>query len=154
MGQQKITITNEKTLSQGEIERMVAEAEKYKAEDEANRLRIEAKNGLENYAYSMKSTLAEDGLASKLSDDDKSTVNAKIDETMAWLDANLMAEKEEYEAKQKELEAAVLQKAAGGAGPRVSDMGGAGVGSPGGGPSTDAPLPADADEGPKIEEID
>jgi len=152
--EQKITITNDKTLSQEEIERMVAEAEKYKAEDEANRLRIEAKNALENYTYSMKSTLAEENLASKLSDNDKSAVNAKIDETMAWLDANLTAEKEEYEAKQKELEAAVnpiLQKAAGGGGPGAPDMD---AGFSGGAPSKDSPPPADADEGPKIEEID
>merc|ERR1719235_1650825 len=55
----KITITNDKgRLSKDEIEKMVEEAEKYKAEDEANRVRIEAKNSLENYAYSMKSTVA------------------------------------------------------------------------------------------------
>jgi len=157
--EQKITITNDKgRLSQDEIERMVEEAEKYKAEDEANRLRIEAKNSLENYAYSMKSTLADEKLASKLSDDDKASVNAKIDETTAWLDANQTAEKEEYEAKQKELEAVVnpiLQNVAGGAGMPpggMPDMGGEGF--PGGAPSTDAPPPADADEGPKIEEID
>jgi len=157
--EQKITITNDKgRLSQDEIERMVEEAEKYKAEDEANRLRIEAKNSLENYAYSMKSTLADEKLASKLSDDDKATVNGKIDETTAWLDANQTAEKEEYEAKQKELEAVVnpiLQNVAGGAGGMpggMPDMGGADF--PGGAPSTDAPPPADADEGPKIEEID
>merc|ERR1711990_63268 len=51
----KITITNDKgRLSQDEIERMVSEAEKYKAEDDANKNRIEAKNGLENYCYSLK----------------------------------------------------------------------------------------------------
>merc|ERR1712159_285005 len=51
----KITITNDKgRLSSEEVERMVAEAEKYKAEDEANASRIQAKNGLENYCYSMK----------------------------------------------------------------------------------------------------
>merc|ERR1712046_548405 len=51
----KITITNDKgRLSKEEIEKMVEEAEKYKSEDEANKQRIEAKNGLENYAYNMK----------------------------------------------------------------------------------------------------
>ena len=55
----------------------------------------------------MKNTMSDEKLASKLSDDDKSTVTAKIDETTSWLDANQMAEKEEYEAKQKELEAVV-----------------------------------------------
>merc|ERR1711988_1799938 len=107
------------------------------------------------------------GLASKLSEDDKSTVNGKIDETTAWLDANQTAEKEEYEAKQKELEAIVnpiLQNVAGGApgAGGMPDMGGmpggmpdmGGAGFPGGAPATDAPPPADVDEGPKIEEID
>merc|ERR1711943_92778 len=90
--EQKITITNDKgRLSAEEIERMVEEA----------------KNSLENYCYSMKNTMSDEKLASKLSDDDKSTVTAKIDETTSWLDANQMAEKEEYEAKQKELEAVV-----------------------------------------------
>ncbi|KAH8096394.1 ATP binding protein [Aureococcus anophagefferens] len=92
-------------VSADEIDRMVDEAERYKAEDEANKVRVEAKNSLENYCYSMKNTMSDEKLAAKLSDDDKSTVNAKITETTSWLDANQMAEKEEYEAKQKELEA-------------------------------------------------
>merc|ERR1712093_81145 len=122
----KITITNDKgRLSSEEVERMVAEAEKYKAEDEANASRIQAKNGLENYAYNLKNTMDDEKLASKLSDDDKSTVTAKIDETTSWLDANQMAEKEEFEAKQKELEAVVN--------PILAALGGgAGGGMPGG----------------------
>merc|ERR1712012_1497156 len=65
----KITITNDKgRLSADEIERMVAEAEQFKAEDESNRLRVESKNALENYAYSMKSTLDDKKLAGKISD--------------------------------------------------------------------------------------
>merc|ERR1712159_240508 len=164
--EQKITITNDKgRLSQDEIERMVEEAEKYKAEDEANRLRIEAKNSLENYTYSMKSTISDEKLAEKLSDDDKAMISGKIDETTAWLDANQTAEKEEYEAKQKELEAIVnpiLQNVAGGGGAPgggmpggMPDMGGAGMPDMGGmGGGGDAPPPADVDTGPKIEEID
>ena len=126
--EQKITIKNDKgRLSQDEIDRMVDEAERYKAEDEANRVRVEAKNGLENYCYSMKNTMSDEKLASKLSDDDKSTVTAKIDETTSWLDANQMAEKEEYEAKQKELEAVVN--------PILAALGGGGAGGmPGGMP--------------------
>merc|ERR1719439_124610 len=62
----KITITNDKgRLSKEEIERMVEEAEKYRSEDQANRERVEAKNGLENYAYNMKSTL-KDGKENKI----------------------------------------------------------------------------------------
>uniref|UniRef100_A0A7S3ZPM6 Heat shock protein 70 n=2 Tax=Pelagomonas calceolata TaxID=35677 RepID=A0A7S3ZPM6_9STRA len=126
--EQKITIKNDKgRLSQDEIDRMVDEAERYKAEDEANRVRVEAKNSLENYCYSMKNTMSDEKLASKLSDDDKSTVTSKIDETTSWLDANQMAEKEEYEAKQKELEAVVN--------PILAALGGgAGGGMPGGMP--------------------
>jgi L1 cell adhesion molecule like protein len=78
----------------------------------------------------MKNTMSDEKLASKLSDDDKSTVTAKIDETTSWLDANQMAEKEEYEAKQKELEAVVnpiLAALGGGAG-----AGGMPGGMPGG----------------------
>jgi heat shock protein 1/8 len=74
----KITITNDKgRLSKEEIERMVAEAEKYKAEDEEAAARISAKNGLESYAYNLKNTvLGEDATASKLSAEDKSALQA------------------------------------------------------------------------------
>ena len=57
----KITITNDKgRLSKDEIDRMVNEAEKYKAEDDAQRDKIQAKNSLESYAYQMKSTVEDD----------------------------------------------------------------------------------------------
>merc|ERR1719163_1299633 len=57
---QQITITNEKgRLSQADIDRMVSEAEKYKSEDEANKAKIEAKNGLENYCFQMKNSMEE-----------------------------------------------------------------------------------------------
>merc|ERR1712232_514123 len=59
----QITITNEKgRLSQSEIDRMVQEAEKFRAEDEANKAKIEAKNGLENYCFTMRNTLNEEKL--------------------------------------------------------------------------------------------
>merc|ERR1711959_591689 len=148
---QKIEIKNDKgRLSDEEIKRMVEEAEKYAAEDEANKLRIEAKNGLENYAYQMKSTMGDEKLAGKLSDDDKASVNGKIEEVISWLESNQMAEKEEYEAKQKELEGIVnpiLQNLGGGGMPGgMPDMSGMG----GAGGMGEAP----ADDGPKIEEID
>merc|ERR1719502_1361084 len=99
----------------------------------------------------MKNTMADEKLAGKLSDGDKKSVENKINETISWLDANQSAEKEEYEQKQKELEAVVnpiLQNLSGGAG-GMPDMGGGGF--PGGAPGGDD---AGADEGPKIEEID
>merc|ERR1711976_452301 len=98
----KITITNDKgRLSADEIERMVAEAEQFKAEDESNRLRIESKNALENYAYSMKSTIGDEKLAGKISDSDKATLEEAIENTIKWLDSNQSAEKEEYEKNKK-----------------------------------------------------
>jgi len=152
---QKIEIKNDKgRLSDEEIKRMVEEAEKYAAEDEANKLRIEAKNSLENYAYSLKSTLADEKLAGKLSESDKSTVNKKISDTVSWLEKNQLAEKEEYEAKQKELESVVnpiLQNLSGGGG---GGGGGFPGGFPGGAPGGGAGPADDVDDGPKIEEID
>jgi len=150
----KITITNDKgRLSQDEIERMVSEAEKYKAEDDANRNRIEAKNGLENYCYSLKGSISGDEVASKMDPTDKTTLEGKIEETISWLDSNPAAEKEEYEEKQKELEGIampILQKMGGAAGAGgMPDMGGMPGAAPGG-----APPAAEPAGGPTIEEID
>jgi heat shock protein 1/8 len=115
----KITITNDKgRLSKEEIERMLAEAEKYKAEDEAEAGRIQAKNGLESYAYSLKNTLSEGKL--QISEDDKKKVEDKINEVISWLDNNQTAEKDEYESQQKELESVanpIISAAYGGAAP-------------------------------------
>merc|ERR1712113_67514 len=123
---EKITITNDKgRLSQDEIERMVQEAEKYKAEDDANKNRIEAKNGLENYCYSLKSSITADEVKDKIPAEDKTALESKIEETIQWLDANQAAEKEEYDEKQKELEGVAL--------PILQKMGGGG-GMPGGMP--------------------
>ena len=104
----KITITNDKgRLSQSEIDRMVEEAEKYKHEDEANKNKIEAKNALENYCFSLKNTLSEEQFKSKIEDSDKETIEKGIEETLQWLDRNQAAEKDEFEAQQKDLEAKV-----------------------------------------------
>ncbi|KAJ5911082.1 Heat shock 70 kDa protein [Penicillium subrubescens] len=115
----KITITNDKgRLSKEEIERMLAEAEKYKAEDEAEAGRIQAKNGLESYAYSLKNTLSEGKL--QISEEDKKKVDDKINEVISWLDNNQTAEKDEYESQQKELEGVanpIISAAYGGAAP-------------------------------------
>merc|ERR1712119_198634 len=99
--EQKITITNDKgRLSEDEIERMVAEAEKYKAEDDANKNRIEAKNGLENYCYSLKSSISSPEVEGKIPEDDKKKLEDAIEEAIKWLDDNLSAEKQEFEEKQ------------------------------------------------------
>merc|ERR1719387_1050200 len=142
----QITITNEKgRLSQADIDRMVSEAEKYAAEDEQNKKKIEAKNGLENYCYSMKNTLQEEKLQDKFDAGDKEKIETAVQEALDWLERNQMAETEEFEAKQKELEGIinpimmkVYQSAGGG---DMPDMGGMGA-APGGG------------AGPTVEEVD
>ncbi|GJT95921.1 probable mediator of RNA polymerase II transcription subunit 37c [Tanacetum coccineum] len=148
----KITITNDKgRLSKDEIEKMVQEAEKYKAEDEEHKKKVEAKNALENYAYNMRNTINDDKVGSKLPADDKKKVEDAIDETVKWLDVNQLAEAEEFEDKQKELEGVcnpIIAKMYQGSG-GVPDMGGMG-----GGMDADGPATGGSGAGPKIEEVD
>ena len=100
---------NEKgRLSADEIEKMVQEAEKFKAEDEANKARIEAKNSLENYTFTVRNSLRDEAVSSKLPEADKKAIEAKIDAAVSWLDDHPNAEKEENEQKQKELKAAIM----------------------------------------------
>merc|ERR1712078_406110 len=141
---------NEKgRLSQSEIDRMVSEAEKYRAEDEANKQKVEAKNGLENYCFTMRNTLNEEKLKDKFEDGDKEKIEKAVQEALDWLDKNQLAEKDEFEAKQKEVEGIVnpimmkVYQAAGGGG--MPDMGG----MPGG-----APPPGAGAGGPTVEEVD
>lgn len=88
---ESITITNDKgRLTQEEIERMVAEAEKYAEEDKATRERIEARNGLENYAFNLKNQVNdEDGLGGKIDDEDKETVSLLNPEPLTSSDSLL-----------------------------------------------------------------
>lgn len=100
-----ITITNDTgRLSKGEIDRMVSDAEKYKKEDEMQREKIAARNSLESYVYSVKQTAEDPNVVNKLNADDLEIVKNKTQEVMAWLDRNSMADKEEYEEKQKDLQ--------------------------------------------------
>merc|ERR1711880_37288 len=97
----------------------VQEAERYKAEDEANRGRVEAKNSLENYAFQIRNSVNDEKLAGKISEEDKTKILDAVSSTTSWLDSNQTAEKEEFEAKQKELEGIclpILQNLGGGAG--------------------------------------
>jgi len=164
----KITITNDKgRLSKEEIDRMVREAEQYAGDDAAAKKKIEAKNGLENYAYSVRNTLKDEKLAGKLSAEDKKKAEDAVNAAIQWLDANQTAEAEEFEGKQKELEGVLMPIMAslygGGAGGGMpggfdpSQFAGAagGGGFPGagaGGAGAGASKPAAS--GPKIEEVD
>ncbi|KAJ0504046.1 putative Heat shock protein 70 family [Helianthus annuus] len=145
----KITITNDKgRLSKDEIERMVQEAERYKAEDEEVKKKVEARNALENYAYNMRNTVKDEKFAAKLSADDKGTIEKAVADGLEWLEKNQLAEVDELEDKLKELEgvcnpiiAKMYQGAGAGAGDvPMGDSGASGGGSDG--------------AGPKIEEVD
>jgi len=154
----KITITNDKgRLSQDQINKMVNEAEKYKGEDEKVRKRVEAKNGLENYAYTLRNTLKEEKVAEKLSADDKSKLNQQVDDVISWLDTHQEADADEIESKQKQLEnfaMPIMSKLAGDAG------GGMPGGMPSGYPSGEMPFPGAAgaqrpqQQGPTVDDVD
>uniref|UniRef100_A0A8C2FV95 Heat shock protein 8 n=1 Tax=Cyprinus carpio TaxID=7962 RepID=A0A8C2FV95_CYPCA len=150
----KITITNDKgRLSKEDIERMVQEAEKYKAEDDVQRDKVSSKNGLESYAFNMKSTVEDEKLKGKISDEDKQKILDKCNEVISWLDKNQTAEKEEFEHQQKELEKVCnpiitkLYQSAGGM------PGGMPDGMPGGFPGAGS-APGGGSSGPTIEEVD
>jgi len=142
----QITITNEKgRLSQSEIDRMVSEAEKYKDEDEANKTKIEAKNGLENYCFQVRNSLSEEKLQDKFEASDKEAIEKAVQEALDWLDKNQLAEKDEFEAKQKEVEGVVnpiMMKV-------YQSAGGEGGSMPGG-----ADIPGGGGAGPTVEEVD
>jgi len=151
--QNQITITNEKgRLSQSEIDRMVQEAEEFRAEDEQNKGKVEAKNGLENYCFTMRNTLQEEKLKEKFEDGDKEKIEKAVQDALDWLDKNQLAEKDEFETKQKELEGVVnpimmkVYQAAGGGGEGGMPDFGAGGGAP--------PPGAGGGGGPTVEEVD
>jgi len=158
----RITITNDKgRLSKEEIERMLAEAEKYKEEDEAEASRIQAKNGLESYAYSLRNTLGDEKVEEKLDAGDKEKLKKAIDETVEWLDNNTTATKDEFESQQKELEGVAnpimmkFYQSQGGAPPGGMPGAGGFPGGAGGFPGAGgAPSHGGGDDGPQVEEVD
>lgn len=100
-----VTIKNDGSrLSKEDIERMTNDAETYAKEDAEFKEKVEAKNGLENYCFSIKNTISDEKLKDNIPEDDKKMIEEKIDDTLKWLEANNSAPKEEYESKRKELE--------------------------------------------------
>merc|ERR1712110_867803 len=152
---EKIVITNDKSrLSKEEIEKMVADAEKYKDEDEKIKNKIEKKNGLENYCFQMKNQLDDEKLKDKFTDDDKKVIEYSTKEVLQWLEGNQGAEASEFEAKQKELEGKFnpimmrVYQGAGGAGGMPGAEGGfpGGAGFPGAGGAGAPPTGGAPDE--------
>ena len=148
-----ITITNDKgRLSKQDIDRLVEEAERFKADDAKHRERVEAKNGVEQYAYAMRNSLKDSSISSKLSAEDLSAAQNGVDETLQWLERNQTAEKDEYDHKREELEnlcnpimARLYQQQGGSAG---------GFPSPGFTQKTESHDSKPTKKGPKIEEVD
>ncbi|KAL9416012.1 hypothetical protein AB3S75_039247 [Citrus x aurantiifolia] len=101
----KINMRNDKgRLSKEEIEKMVQEAKKYKAEDEEHKKKVAAKNALENYAYNMRNTIEDEKISAKLPAADKQKIEDAIEQAIQWLDGNPLAKADEFEDKMKELE--------------------------------------------------
>ena len=102
---EKITITNQSSrLSKEDIEKMVQDAERFKDDDERMLKRVESKNKLENYCYSIKSTvLGEEKMKTALGDDAE-LVESTITETLKWLDDSSEATAEDFDTKHKQVE--------------------------------------------------
>ncbi|KAL4817257.1 heat shock protein 70 family [Aspergillus spinulosporus] len=103
---ESITITNDKgRLTQEEIDRMVAEAEEFAEEDRAIKAKIEARNSLENYAFSLKNQVNdENGLGGQIDEDDKQTILDAVKEVNDWLEENgASATTEDFEEQKEQL---------------------------------------------------
>jgi endoplasmic reticulum chaperone BiP len=103
---EQITITSDKDrLSQQDIERMVKEAEDMADQDKRLKETVEAKNQLENYAYSVRNAINDnEKLGSVISDEDRETIESAVKSAIDWLDENAAADKEEFSERYKELE--------------------------------------------------
>jgi heat shock protein 5 len=103
---EKITITNDHNrLTPEDIERMIKDAEKFADDDKKVKEKVEAKNELESYAYSLKNQLSDkEKLGGKISDDDKTTIENAVDEAIKWLESNSDAEVTELKSRKKQLE--------------------------------------------------
>jgi len=88
---------------------MVADAEKFASEDEAQRKRIEALNSLSSFIYGLKNQLGDqEGLGGKISDEDKKTILATVKDTTTWIDENgSSASTEDLEEKLAEVQGVV-----------------------------------------------
>ncbi|XP_037504077.1 heat shock protein 68 [Rhipicephalus sanguineus] len=134
---ESIRITNDKgRLSKDEIDRMLADAEKYRQEDEKQRERVAARNNLESYVYNVKQSVEMVG-PEKLDAADKQKVLSKCEEVINWIDRNTLAEKDEYDDKMKDMQQVctpIMTKLHQGGGQAPPNQGGA--------------------AGPKIDEVD
>jgi len=138
-----ITIKAEKgRLSDEEIDRMVQEAEKFKEQDAQYAAKVEARNALESYVFSLKNSLT--GLEKPLGETDYATLKTAIDDALKWLEDNQAAEKDEYDEQRKKLEEIAF--------PLLQKANAAGAAS--GAPPSAAGASAPEGDGPTVEEVD
>ena len=104
-----IVINNDQNrLSKDDIERMINDAEKFADEDKKLKERVESRNELESYAYSLKNQIGDkEKLGGKLSDEEKETITKAVEEQIEWLEANQDADAEDYQTHKKDLESIV-----------------------------------------------
>jgi L1 cell adhesion molecule like protein len=107
--EEKITIKNESgRLSQADIDRMMADAQRFKADDDEVRRKVEARNSLEGYCFGVRNSLNQPQFANALSECDRETVTNEINDVLAWLENNREAGTDEFETKRKELETKLM----------------------------------------------
>ncbi|BGP01292.1 hypothetical protein RTBOTA2_000979 [Rhodotorula toruloides] len=88
---------------------MVQDAEKFAEEDELLKKKVESRNALENFAYSLKAQLSDsEGLGGKLDSPDKKTIEAEIKKVQDWIDSEgATATAEDFDEQREQLQAAV-----------------------------------------------
>lgn len=106
---EKITITNDQNrLTPEDIEQMIADADKFAEEDKKVKERVESRNELESYAYSLKTQINDkEKLGAKITDEDKEKIEEAVKAKISWLEENQEADAEDFKAQKKELEDAV-----------------------------------------------
>jgi len=152
----KITITNDQgRLSKDEIDQMVHDAEKYAAEDAEVKKKVEAKNSLEGYVYSLRNSLQDSATKDKIGQSDVEKLNKAIESTLSWLENNHNADVSEFDSQRQKLESIanpIMTKmyqgggSGGGAPMDDDDEGPTGNQRPQGGSGKSS--------GPKVEEVD
>jgi len=106
---EKITITNDQNrLTPEDIEQMIKDAETFADEDSKLKSRVESRNELESYAYSLKNQINDkEKLGAKISEEDKEKIEEAVNEKISWLEENQEADGEDFKKQKKELEDAV-----------------------------------------------
>jgi len=96
---------NQNRLSPEDIDRMIKDAETFADDDKKIKERVDAKNELESYTYSLKNQVADkEKLGGKLSEDEKESITKIVEEKIKWLESNPNAETEELKAQKKQIE--------------------------------------------------